>query len=431
MAKLAIGGGTPVRTEPFAEWPVFDDRERQALNRVLESRRWTSSPYVAQLPASQLEERFAAHNGTRYGIATGSGTDALQIGFAAAGVRAGDEVILAPNTFIAGATPILMLGAVPVFVDVEPECLNLDPDAVEAAITDRTRAISPLHLAGYPCDMDRINEIAAKHSLKVIADACHAHGSEWQGTRIGALADVSAFSFQQGKNMTAGEGGMAVTDDRHLYELCYMYHNDGRGMGDDIGTFGVMGWNFRMSGFQAAVLLVQLERLDELLDRKAQSVAYLKRGLSEIEGLRLPQEDTRATRLTYLYPRLVYDESAFGGIPAALFAQALSAEGIPCRGRSGHILYQHPLFTEQRFFFESSKRIDYTHVHCPVLEAARGTSIGFPQTVLLSDEGALDDFIEAINKVKDNLEELQHLAWPQSLSDWGGALRAASTLPSA
>ena len=410
MAKLAIHGGTPVRREPFPSWPFYDEREKEALIRTLESRRWTSSPYVQELPATELEERFAAYNDARYGIATGSGTDALQIGFAAAGVRAGDEVILSPVTFIAGATPILMLGAVPVFADVEPECLNLDPEAVEAAITERTKAISPLHLAGYPCDMDRINEIAAQYDLKVVADACHAHGTEWRGTKVGSLADISAFSFQQGKNMTAGEGGMAITNDPELYELCYMYHNDGRGMGEDIETYQVLGWNFRMSGFQAAVLLVQLGRLDELLDRKARSVAYLKEGLAEMEGLRFPQEDGWATRLTYLYPRLVYDESAFEGISAAVFAQALSAEGIPCSGRSGQLLYEHPLFTEQRFFFESSKRVDYTQVHCPVAEAARGKSIGFPQTVLLSDEVALDDFIEAIHKVKGNLEELKRLA---------------------
>ena len=396
-----------MRTEPFAPWPFFDEREREALNRVLESRKWTSSPYVKELPATELEERFAAYNDARYGIATGSGTDALQIGFAAAGVRAGDEVILSPITFIAGATPILLLGAVPVFADVEPECLNLDPEAVEAAITGRTKAISPLHLAGYPCDMDRINEIAAKHGLKVVADACHAHGSEWKGTKVGSLSNISAFSFQQGKNMTAGEGGMAITNDPELYELCYMYHNDGRGMGDDINTHQVLGWNFRLSGFQAAVLLVQLERLDELLDRKAQSVTYLKKGLEEIEGLCFPQENPGVTRLTYLYPRLRYEESPFEGISADLFARALRAEGIPCSGRSGRLLYEHPLFTEQRFFFESSKGVDYTQVHCPVAKAAWGKSIGFPQTVLLSDEAALDDFIEAIHKVRDNLEELK------------------------
>jgi len=147
-----------------------------------------------------------------------------------------------------------------------------------------------------------------------------------------------------------------------------------------------------------------------LLDRKAQSVAYLKRGLAEMEGLCFPQEDAQATRLTYLYPRLVYRESAFGGVSADLFAQAVSAEGIPCSGQSEPLLYEHPLFTEQRFFFESSKRLDYTQVHCPVAEASRAKSIGFSQTVLLSDQAALDDFVLAVNKVKDNLEELRRLA---------------------
>ena len=409
MDKLAICGGKPVRREPFVPWPFYDQREREALVETLESRKWTSAPYIGTFPAAELEAQFAAYNGARYGVATSGGTSALQIAFAAAGVREGDEVILAPNTFIAGATPILHLGAVPVFVDVEAECFNLDPEAVEAAINERTAAISPLHLAGYPYDVDRINEIAARHGLKVVADACHAHGAEWRGTKVGALADLSAFSFQQSKNMTAGEGGIVLTDDQELYELCYMYHNDGRGMGEEMGTYQVMGWNHRMSGFQAAVLLVQLGRLDETLDHKARSVAMLERGLVEVEGLRFPRPDPRVTRATYLYPYLKYEEDAFDGVPAERFAQALSAEGIPCSARSGQLLYEHPLFRERRFFFESSRRIDYTQVHCPVAEAAQGTAIGFPQTVLLSDQAALDDFIEAVHKVRNHLAELKRL----------------------
>ena len=407
MAKLAIQGGTPVRTERFVSWPLFDEREKTALLTTLEARKWTSAPFSKGLPADALEEQFAAYNGARYAIATSSGTAALQIAFAAAGVREGDEVILAPDTFIAGATPILQLGAVPVFVDIEPETLNVDPDAVEAAITERTRVLSPLHLAGYPYDVDRINDIARRHGLKVVADACHAHGSEWKGKKVGSLADFSAFSFQQGKNMTAGEGGITTTNDRELYELCYTYHNDGRGFGENMGTYQEMGWNFRMSGFQASVLLVQLARLDETLDRKARSVAYLKRGLVEVEGLQFPREDPRMTRLTYLYPRLKYDQAAFGGVSAELFARALSAEGIPCGAEGEHLLYQHPIFTEQRFFFASSKRIDYTQVRCPVAEAQAGKSIMFSQTVLLSDQSALDDFVEAVNKVSANLDELK------------------------
>jgi dTDP-4-amino-4,6-dideoxygalactose transaminase len=406
MTKLAINGGTPVRTEPYPSWPLYDEGEKEALIAVLESRKWTSAPYLDDLPATELEEQFAAYNDAEYGIATSSGTAALQIAFAAAGVREGDEVIVPPNTFIAGVTPILFLGAVPVFVDVEPEYLTLDPEAVEAAITDRTKAISPLHLAGYPYDVDRINQIAADYDLKVVADACHAHGTEWRGTKVGSLADISAYSFQQGKNMTAGEGGMTITNNRELYELCYMYHNDGRGLGEDMGTYRVQGWNFRMSGFQAAVLKVQLERLDDVLYHKARSIAYLKEGLTDIEGLRFPRDDPRMTKLTYLYPRLVYEASAFEGLSAERFARAMVSEGIPCSGWRTPLLYRHPVFTEQRFFFEEPKRIDYTQVHCPVAEAARGQSIGFPQTVLLGDDADLDDIIEAAAKVRDNVEEL-------------------------
>jgi dTDP-4-amino-4,6-dideoxygalactose transaminase len=408
MSRLAIQGGAPVRSEPFAPWPIFDDTEAEALQAALASRKWTSSPYIGDdIPARQFAQRFATYHDAQYGIATSSGTGALQIAFAAAGVRPSDEVIAPPNTFIAGITPILHLGAVPVFVDVDPETLNLDPDAIEAAITERTRVISPVHLAGYPCDMDRINAIAHKHGLKVVADACHAHGSEWRGTKVGALADLSAFSFQQGKSITAGEGGAVITNDRDLFETCFMYHNDGRGYGENGGQFMVQGWNFRMSAFQAAVLGAQLDRLDDLLQRKAEAIAYIEHGLSEIEGVRFPRVDSRVTRLSHLYPRLIYDAAAFDGVSSQRFAAALRAEGMPVGGGSGHVLYQHPLFAEQRFLSDAAKRIDYAGMRLPTLEAARGKSLMFDHAVLLSGRDALDDFIAAFQKVSDNVSELK------------------------
>jgi dTDP-4-amino-4,6-dideoxygalactose transaminase len=408
MSKLAIHGGAPTRTEPFSPWPLFDEQESAALQQALESRSWTSSPYQGEdLPAHRFAERFAAYHETRYAVATSSGTGALQIAFAAAGIRPGDEVIVPPNTFIATVTPILHLGAIPVFVDVEPETLNLDPAAVEAAITERTRAIVPLHLAGYPCDMDRINAIAAQHGLKVIADACHAHGSEWKGAKVAALSDLAAFSFQQGKNITAGEGGAVVTNDRALFELCFMYHNDGRGVGDRMDYYEVQGWNFRMSAFQAAVLSVQLERLDEWLNQKAEAVAYIDHGLSEVDGLRFPKADARATRISYLYPRLVYDTNAFGGMTIERFTEALRAEGLPVVVWRTNPLYKHPLFIEKRFFYDEIKRIDYSRVHCPVAESERNQSILFNHSVLLSDRAALEDFVEAISKVTDQVDTLR------------------------
>ena len=333
MNALALHGGAAVRTQPFSEWPLFDEQEVTALQAVLESRRWTSSPYAGDdIPARTFAQRFAAYHDTQYGVATSSGTGALQIAFAAAGLQPGDEVIVPPNTFIATVTPILHMGGVPIFVDVEPETLNLDPAAVEAAITERTRFIVPLHLAGYPCDMERINALAQKHDLTVVADACHAHGSEWEGKKVAAYSDLAAFSFQQGKNMTSGEGGIVVMDDRDLFERCFMYHNDGRGYGDRSNYYEVQGWNFRVSGFQAAVLAVQLTHLDEWLERKAQAVRYLEHQLSEVEGLRFPRTDPRATRLSYLYPRFAYDAAAFDDVPAVRFAEALRAEGFPVGG---------------------------------------------------------------------------------------------------
>jgi dTDP-4-amino-4,6-dideoxygalactose transaminase len=412
MANLAINGGTPVRNQGFLERPIFDGRELTALQETLHSRHWTSSPGLYQEDMSvsqvyQLETQYAAFHDCEFGVATGSGTDALQIAYAAAGLGPGDEAILPPNTFIATATPILQLGAVPVFVDVDPETLCIDPAAIEAAINDRTRLIVPLHMGGYPADMDRIMEIAAKHGLRVVADACHAHGTEWRGRKVASLSDLSGFSFQQDKQITAGEGGITTTNDQGLYEQCYILHNDGRGVGDESRVFVAQGWNFRMSEFQAAILLVQLSRLDDLLKHKNRNADILRQGLAEIGGLSWPREDERITAQSYVYPRLRYDALAFEGLPAERFAAAFAAEGIPCRARAGWVLYRHPLFTESRFRFQTSKRLDYTQTHCPNVEGAAGHWIGIPQQVMLAPEDTMQDVIDAVAKIKENTTELQ------------------------
>ena len=411
MAKLAINGGTPARTAPFPQRPIFDEKELAALKETLESRRWTSSPgsFGGDLSLSkvhQLGEQYATYHDCRFGVATASGTDALQLAYAAVGLGPGDEAIMPPNTFIATATPALQLGAVPIFADVDPETLSIDPDAIEAAITDRTRLIVPLHSGGYPADMDRIMEIARAHDLKVVADACHAHGTEWRGKKVATYSDLSGFSFQQGKQITSGEGGNVVTNDQEYYEQCYILHNDGRGLGEEARVFVAQGWNYRMSEFQAAVLLLQLSRLDELLERKNRNADALVQGWAEIEGLNWPREDERITQQSYVYPRMRYEDAAFNGLPAHRFGEALTAEGIPCRGRGGWILYQHPLFVESRFRFESSKRVDYTQVRCPNVENAAGRWVSLPQNVMLATEDAMQDVLDAVIKVKENLGEL-------------------------
>jgi dTDP-4-amino-4,6-dideoxygalactose transaminase len=422
VAQLAIVGGDPVRTEEWPQWPIYDEREIEAVQEVVKSSAWTTGPYryewsyvfpghmydgLRETRVSQLEAKFAHYHDTTYGIATGSGTSALQIAYCAAGAGSGDELIMPCLTFIATASAALQLDGVPILVDVDPETLCIDPSAIEAAITERTKLIVPLHLGGYPADMDRIAEIAARHGLKVVADSCHAHGTEWRGKKVASLSDLSAFSFQQAKQVTAGEGGMIITGDEELYALCYMYHNDGRGMADEDGVWTVQGWDYRMSEFQAAIALVQLERLDAIIDTKERNARVLAQRLAEIGGLRFPREDERITRQNYLSPRLRYEPEAFDGVPAGLFARALAAEGIPCGARGGRPLYQHPLFVERRFDTESAKRVDYTQVHCPQAESLAGKWIGFRQSVLLGSEEGVGDFARAVEKVKDNVGELR------------------------
>jgi len=412
MAKLAINGGNPVRTEPFPQLPFYDERELDALREVLDSRRWTSAPYIfggemSRSKVYQLEKRFAAYHDCEFSVATNGGTSALQIAYCAAGLRAGDEVIMPPNTFIATATPVLHLDAVPIFVDVDPETLCIDPEAIEAAITERTRLIVPLHLGGYPADMDGIMEISRKHHLKVVADACHAHGSEWRGKKVAALSHLSAFSFQQDKQITAGEGGIVVTNNQAAYEQCYSLHNDGRGLEEQKGTYVTQGWNFRMSEFQAAIMLVQLERLDEILARKNRNAEMLGKGLAEVGGLSWPREDERINQQSYVYPRMRYDAATFNGCSAERFCEVLRSEGIPCGAGGGRVLYNHPLFAQAKFHFQSAKRVDYIKTHCPNAESVAGRWVGFPQNVLLGSESDIGDFIAAVAKIKQNLDELR------------------------
>lgn len=419
MSNLAIRGGEPARTRPFPSWPEYDEREEQALLEVLRSRRWSSAPlYYRNDPAAsqahRFEQEFAAYHGVKRAIATNSGTSALQIAYRAAGVGLGDEVILPGLTFIATASPILQLGAIPVFVDVDPESRCLAPDAVEAAITERTRLIVPMHSGGHPADLDRLNEISQKHGIPLVADAAHAHGSEWRGKKVPAWSALSAFSLQQEKQVTSGEGGIILTDDDALADLAGVYHNDGRGLGAEGSRFVEAGWNCRLSEFQAAVARVQLRRLDEQIARKSANVGRLSEVLeSSGDGLRFPRRDPRITQQSYLYPSLRYDPEKLRDVPAETFAEALAAEGIPCAAGRPEPLYRHPVFAERRFdppghstARHPAAAVDYAKVSCPVAESLTGRSIAFSQTILLADDETFTQVTAAFEKVLSRLDEL-------------------------
>src|SRR5262245_40609396 len=223
--KLAIFGGKPVRKKPFTRWPIFGKPEETRLLRVLRSGAWGR---LHGNEVEHFEKAFAEAHGCKHGIAVVNGTVSLRIGLVAAGIRAEDEVIVPPYTFLSTATAVIEANAVPVFADISLDTFNLDPCAIERAITARTRAIIPVHFAGQPAEMDEIMAIAQKHKLIVLEDAAHAHGASYRNRPAGSIGHLGSFSFQSSKNMTAGEGGVITTNDDTLAEACRSIQNCGR-----------------------------------------------------------------------------------------------------------------------------------------------------------------------------------------------------------
>jgi len=419
--QLAVDGGAPVRTAPFPSWPVFDQEEEQALQRVLHSGKWWQFAYGQgvelredddgeRAETSHFEQEFATAHDCRYGIAAMNGTATLELILRAMDIGPGDEVIVPPYTFIASASSILSIGAVPVFVDIHPETFNLDPARIEEAITPRTRAIMPVHFAGQSADMDAINEIARQHGLAVVEDAAHAHGSRWRETKCGALGDAGSFSFQASKNMTAGEGGAITTNDQALATRCRSYLWAGREPGRPWYEHHRLGWNYRITEFQSAILRVQLRRMPGQFARREANGRYLAEQLRQhVTGVTPQWIDERATAMSYHLFIFRYDPAAFGGLPRGQFLEALQAEGIPCMSGYAHPLYRNPMFLNKDFWKGGfpcvapyAGDIDYRDSvsRCPVSEALCGDSVWLTQNLLLGERADMDDIVEAIMKIQ-------------------------------
>jgi len=428
--QLAINGGTPVRTRPFTEWPVHDEREVEAITEVTRSGKWWRFAYASGVELNedlsgrdlskvvQFGIEFARFQDAKYGIAMANGTGTLEVLLRALGIGPGDEVIVPAYTYVASATAVLQVNAVPVFVDVQADTYNLDPALLEAAITDRTRAIMPVHFGGQSCDMDAILAIAHKHGLAVIEDAAHGHGSEWRGRKVGALGEGGSFSFQASKNMTAGEGGIVITNDHDLAEKCDSLLWAGRKKGRPWYEFHQLGWNYRMTEFQAAILLVQLQRLAEQNERRMENARYLSQQLAGIVGIQPLRWDERATKHSFYLYILRYDPAAFAGVPRTRFVEALSAEGIPAATGYTFPVYANPMFASQNFHGKGcpitcpyyGKQVDYAAfaAACPVTErACYEESIWLEHRLFLGERKDMDDIVEAIAKVKANIGSLK------------------------
>ncbi|TDB38776.1 MAG: DegT/DnrJ/EryC1/StrS family aminotransferase [Actinobacteria bacterium] len=302
-----------------------------AINDVMSNASFIGGPKVAA-----LEQAIADYCGTTYAVACGNGTDALFLILAAMGIGKGDEVITTPFTFFATVEAIVHLGAKPVFVDIEPGTYNMDVTALEAAITDRTKAIMPVHIFGQCVDMDVVNEIASRHGLKVIEDACQAIGATYKGRMAGSLADAAAFSFFPSKNLgCAGDGGIITTDDKAIADECRKLANHGSSRKYYHDAFGV---NSRLDALQAAILLVKLPHLDAWNAQRRAAAEVYSELLSGVEGIELPVVRDYGVPVYHLY--IVKSERA------EKVMAALQAAGI------GTALY-YPLALHEQECFES------------------------------------------------------------------------------
>ncbi|MGA8185342.1 MAG: DegT/DnrJ/EryC1/StrS family aminotransferase, partial [Terriglobia bacterium] len=328
-AGLAILGGSPVRTKPFPSWPVIEQNDEKGWMQVLMTGKWNR---LDGHFAHQFETSWARLLGAKYGLATSSGTTALLTSANALGIGPGDEVIVPPYTFVATVNIVLMQHALPVFVDTDPETFQIDARKVEAAITQRTRCIIPVHLGGSAVDMDTVLDVAKRHHLFVIEDACQAHLAEWRHKKVSTLADLGCFSFQASKNLNSGEGGAILTNDEGLYEFCLSFHNQGRGKYNSGFGYVRNGANFRMTEFQGALLLQQLTRLEAQSRVRTENAEYLTKQLKEIPGISPARMYDGCTRNAYHLYMFHYDSAHFAGLPRSRFLKALDAEGIPASG---------------------------------------------------------------------------------------------------
>ncbi|HUK46075.1 MAG TPA: DegT/DnrJ/EryC1/StrS family aminotransferase [Terriglobales bacterium] len=415
MEKLAIMGGHASRKTPFTQWPMPMKEEAQALQQVLNSSLWGGQPFPG-IHATAFAKKFAALHTVKYAQCVNTGTVAIQAALKAIDIQPGDEVIVPAYTWEGTVGPVLLVNAVPVFVDIDPETYCLDANLIERAITPKTKAILPVHLGMRFADMDEILRIATKHKLKVIEDCAHAHGGLWKDKGAGSMGDLGTFSFQSSKLITAGEGGAVITNNLEYMEKVQTYINAGRASVTDEFHHRIIGFNYRLGEFQAAVLGPQVDRLPEQAKIREQNMKYLDRRLNGTKGIRLMKPDPRITRLAPYGYVMKYSEEQMDGIPRAAFVAALQMEGIPCDGLFYEPVYKSSLFPVKASDFPAlscgrEKPLDLrTMYSCPEAErAAYHEAIWFMHQLFLGGEQDVDAIVDAIHKVLENIEQLRGL----------------------
>jgi dTDP-4-amino-4,6-dideoxygalactose transaminase len=409
MTKLAIFGGEPVRSEPYPAWPVWDQRDIDAVSEVVKSGNWGGYPYPG--PQSQrFIQSFAEMQGGGYPVLVANGTITMEVALRAAGIGWGDEVIVPALTFQATASAPIAAGVNPVLVDIDPESYCIDPKTVEAAITPRTKAIIPVHLGAQMADMDAIMEIAERHDLVVIEDCAHAHGAKWRGRGAGTFGHFGSFSLQSSKILTTGEGGVLLCRTPELAEVAASVVDCGRPHSSNGESF--FGGNYRMTEMQAALGNVALERFPEQVKQRAEMLGYLEESLSEVPGVRMLRRDPRHTRRSFYRYVFAIDPQVFKATHDAV-CTALAAEGIP--SWEGYA----PLHRDDQFQPWLSKLpapqafpqyYKFSEMSFPEAErAGEREAVWLDESVFRAGRQGVDDVVAALYKILENVEDLAEL----------------------
>jgi len=417
MSELAILGGPKIRTEPYPAWPVWDQRDIDAVTEVIKSGRWGGYPYPGPKTA-ELARKFADLQGGGYAVPMVNGTITMEVALRAAGIGWGDEVIVPAYTFQATASAPMAAGAIPVIVDVDPNTYCLDPQAAEKAITSKTRAIIPVHLGSNMADMDALMALAEQHDLIVIEDCAHAHGAKWRGMGAGTIGHFGSFSLQSSKTLTSGEGGILLCKSPEHAALAASIVDCGRphalgGGSDDPNGLAMQGGNFRMGELQAALALAGIERFPAQAKQREEMAAYMDEALSEIKGVRVLKRDERHTTRSFYRYIFAIDPGEFG-VERDVLCGALDAEGVNC-WVGYQAMHNYDLFQPQKSKLAVPNAFpeffDFKNMHLPqATRACEQEAVWLDEAVFRAGPKGVDDVIAAIRKIQRNSKELNSAA---------------------
>jgi 3-amino-5-hydroxybenzoate synthase len=413
MSELAISGGSKVRTTPFPAWPYYDETERQAVNRVLDSRNWWANQGTE---VKEFEKEWSKYTNAKASFAVTNGTHTLEVIFLALGIGDGDEVIVADWSFLATISTILTVNAIPKIVDVDRLTGTIDIKQAESAITRKTKAIVCVHVAGSMSDMDGLLALGKKHGIAIIEDSAHAHGSRWNGQHAGTIGDAGSFSFQSSKLMTAGEGGVITTKREDLIPMFKSYINCGRGEGIWYYRHLRLGGNYRLSEWQGAVLRAQLARFETQQKNRAANANYLNEEIAKIPGFK-PQGRYKGCTDQGNYCYVVEVESQkLSGASRDQIRHALLAEGMSLT-TAYPPLHRLEMFKDRASLAPRLRgkvtKIRYNKQKFPVTDHLAENTLWFNTNVLMGDRSDAKSVLEAIGKIADNAQAVAKLDAPQ------------------